>query len=93
MDITTLFAPIAAIIVLCFVIGEVIKLFPLPTTKIVPVVSMISGGILGAVACHFNVLDLGSMDMITAAAVGIVSGLAATGTFSAIKNITGKYDN
>ena len=45
------------------------------------------GGLLGVAAMYINVPDFPATDPLTALAVGIVSGLAATGADQVIKQI------
>ena len=68
---------IAAITVICYLAAECIKATALDN-KWLPVVCGILGGALGIVAM-FIMPDFPGGDYITAVAIGIVSGLAATG--------------
>ena len=68
---------IAAITVICYLAAECIKATAL-NNKWLPVVCGILGGALGVVAM-FIMPDFPGGDYITAVAIGIVSGLAATG--------------
>ena len=70
-------ASVAAISVICWLIGEAVKLTPLDN-KWIPVVCGFAGGILGVVGMRI-MPDFPAGDAMTAVAVGIVSGLAATG--------------
>ena len=70
-------ASVAAITVICYLIGEGVKLAPVDN-KWIPVVCGLSGLLLG-IAGMYIMPDFPAADYITAAAVGIVSGLAATG--------------
>lgn len=79
-------ASVAAITVICYVVGEAVKLSPLDN-KWIPVVCGIFGGALG-VAGMFVMPDFPATDYITAVAVGIVSGLAATGINQTFKQLT-----
>ena len=54
--------------------------------KIIPIVCGIAGGVLG-VAGMFLMPDFPASDPITAVAVGIVSGLAATGADQIVKQV------
>ncbi len=76
---------IAAISVLCLLIGEIVKATALDN-KWIPVICGICGGILG-VAGLYVMPDFPAKDVITAAAVGVVSGLGATGINQAYKQI------
>lgn len=86
MDITFGIAGVAAISVICFLIGQGIKVSPI-NSKYIPVICGIAGAILGAVALLIGMPDFPAADIITAVAVGIVSGLAATGVDQAIKQL------
>lgn len=68
---------VAAITVICYLAAEIVKVTSLDN-KWIPVICGISGGILGIVAL-FWMPDFPVQDVLSAAAVGIVSGLAATG--------------
>lgn len=70
-------AGVAAITVIAYLIGQAIKATKLDN-KWIPIICGVAGGVLGAVA--MNIMpDFPAADYITAVAVGIVSGLAATG--------------
>ena len=79
---------IAAITVICYLSAECIKATPLDN-KWLPVICGVLGGALGA-AAMFIMPDYPATDYITAVAVGIVSGLAATGVNQIGKQLTGK---
>lgn len=68
---------VAAITVICYLVGIACKAATLD--KYVPVIVGIVGGILGIVAFLIKMPDFPASDILTAVAVGIVSGLAATG--------------
>lgn len=68
---------VAAITVICYLAAEIVKVASLDN-KWIPVICGISGGILG-IAALFWMPDFPVQDVLSAAAVGIVSGLAATG--------------
>lgn len=68
---------IAAITIICYLVAECIKATALDN-KWLPVICGIMGGALG-VAAMFLMPEYPAEDYITAVAVGIVSGLAATG--------------
>ena len=70
-------AGVAAITVICYLIGMAVKATKLDN-KWIPVVVGSCGLILG-IAAQYVMPDYPAQDAITAAAVGIVSGLAATG--------------
>lgn len=76
---------VAAITVICYLIGEIAKALPLEN-KWIPVICGLCGAALG-VAGIFVMPEFPAQDYITAAAVGIVSGLAATGADQVIKQL------
>lgn len=68
---------IAAITVICYLAAQGVKATSL-NNKWLPVICGVLGGVLGVVG--MNVMpDFPAQDVITAAAVGVVSGFAATG--------------
>lgn len=88
MDITSLgIASVAVITVICYLIGQVVKVTGLDN-KYIPVIVGVCGGALG-VAGMFLMPDFPAADYMTAVAVGIVSGLAATGINQAVKQLGG----
>ena len=78
-------AVVAAITVICYLIGQGVKASGLDN-KWIPVIVGACGGVLG-VAGMFLMADFPAGDVLTAAAVGIVSGLAATGVNQAGKQL------
>ena len=68
---------VAAITALVYILGLGVKATKLDN-KWIPVICGAAGGILGALAMRI-MPDFPATDYITAVAVGIVSGLAATG--------------
>ena len=77
-------ASVAAITVICYLIGLVVKASGLDN-KYIPAIVGVCGGVLGAAALHLGVADFPATDPLTAVAVGIVSGLAATGVNQMVK--------
>lgn len=78
----------AGIAVICFLAAEIVKAGGIDT-KWLPVVCGVCGGILGLAALYFGVADFPASDPLNAIAVGVVSGLAATGahqTYKQLKN-------
>lgn len=69
---------VAAITVICYLVAQGVKATPLKN-KWLPAICGLSGGILGLISMTF-MPGFPAADPVTAAAVGIVSGLAATGT-------------
>ena len=81
------FVPVAAIVVLAFLVGYAWKTAERLNDKWIPVVCGCVGLILGIVGR--NVIDgFPATDPITAAAIGVVSGLAATGAHQIYKQLT-----
>ena len=76
---------VAAITIICYLIGEIAKAVPIDN-KWIPVICGICGLLLG-IAGMFIMPDFPASDYITAAAVGIVSGLAATGADQIMKQL------
>jgi len=76
---------LGAITVICYLVGEAVKLLPLDN-KWIPLACGLSGLCLG-IAGMFVMPDFPAADYISAAAVGIVSGLAATGADQLAKQL------
>ena len=70
-------AGVAAIGVIAWLVGEAVKLSPIEN-RWIPVICGVCGAALG-VAGMYTMPDFPARDVMSAAAVGIVSGLAATG--------------
>ncbi len=70
-------ASVAGITVICYLIGQIVKAIGLPN-KWVPCIVGLAGAALG-VAGLYLMPDFPASEPLTAVAVGIVSGLAATG--------------
>lgn len=70
---------VAAITAVCYLIGLVVKATPWNNDKYIPIACGFSGALLGLVAFSCGMPDYPAADPITALAVGVVSGLAATG--------------
>ena len=79
-------ASVTAITVICYLAAQAIKATPLDN-KWLPVICGVLGGVLGAVSMHV-VPDYPASDYITSVAVGIVSGLAATGANQIYKQLS-----
>lgn len=74
---TSGFIAIPAITVICYLIAEICKAFRMDR-RWLPVICGLCGAATGLLAMKF-MLDFPAGDYITALAIGIVSGLAATG--------------
>lgn len=91
MDFTSLgIASVASITVVCYLLGLVVKASGLDN-KWIPIICGVSGLALGVLSM-FVMPDFPATDYVTAAAVGIVSGLAATGVDQVFKQMTGAYN-
>ena len=76
-------AEVGAITVICFLAAQAAKATPLDN-KWLPVLCGVLGGVLGVVGMYV-MPDYPANDVLTAIAVGIVSGLAATGAHQIYK--------
>ena len=79
---------VAAISVICYLVGMGIKVSKIDD-KFIPVICGVFGAILGVVGFVIKMPDFPAQDPITAVAVGIVSGLAATGANQIYKQMKG----
>ena len=80
-------ASVAAITVICYLVGLLVKASPWNNDKYIPIACGLVGGILGGIGLYLGLPDFPAADPLTAVAVGIVSGLAATGVNQAVKQI------
>lgn len=71
---------------LCYLAGTGVKTIPL-ANKYIPVICGGTGLVLGLVALYAGMPEFPATDPITAAAVGAVSGRAATGINQAVKQL------
>ena len=81
-------AAVPVIAIICFLVGEAVKLSPLNKDWI-PVICGVVGGILGVVAMKI-MPEFPAHDILTSIAVGIVSGWASVGLYETWKNVTVK---
>lgn len=81
-------ATVAAVTVICYLVGLVVKASPWNNDKYIPIACGLVGGVLGVAALYLGLPDFPAGDPLTAAAVGIVSGLAATGVDQAVRQMT-----
>lgn len=92
MDFASLgIASVAGITVICYLIGQIVKATGIDN-KWIPVICGIVGLALGIVGM-FAMPDFPADDFITAAAIGIASGWAATGVNQLAKQLTKGSDN
>ena len=80
-------ASFAGIAVICFLVAETVKATGIDT-KWLPVLCGASGAVLGIAALWLGVADFPAADPLNAVAVGVVSGLAATGAHQTYKQLT-----
>lgn len=86
MDIFSLgIASVAAITVISYLVGQFIKATGLDN-KWIPVICGMTGLLLGIVSLYI-MPDFPATDIVSAASVGIVSGLAATGVNQVVKQL------
>lgn len=71
-------ASVAAITVICYLVGLIVKASGL-NDKYIPICCGVAGAVLGLAGLYLGLPDFPAADPVTALAVGIVSGLAATG--------------
>lgn len=79
-------ASVAAITVICYLAGLIAKALPLDD-RYIPIVCGVCGAVLGVAGLYLGLPDFPAGDPLTALAVGIVSGLAATGVNQAVKQL------
>lgn len=79
---------VAGITIICYLAATAIKQTPL-ANKWLPTLCGLLGGVLGFVGMQV-IADYPAADPITAIAVGIVSGLAATGANQVFKQLNSK---
>lgn len=78
---------VAAVTVICYLVGLAVKASPWNNDKYIPVLCGAAGGVLGLIGLYTGLPDIPAQDPVTALAVGIVSGLAATGADQAAKQL------
>ena len=88
MDLSSLgITGVAVITVICVLVGQAVKVPGLDNTSSTVIVGA-AGGVLGVVGM-LVMPDFPATDYLTAVAVGIVSGLAATGINQVYKQLSG----
>lgn len=70
---------VAAITAICYLVGLMVKVSPWNNDEYIPIACGFVGGVLGLVCLTIGMPDFPATDPVTAVAVGVVSGLAATG--------------
>ena len=81
-------ASVAAITVICYLVGLIVKAVPNMADRYIPICCGLFGGLLGVAGLYLGLPDLPAQDPVTAIAVGIVSGLAATGINQMAKQLS-----
>ena len=76
---------IPAIVVISYMITKTFKMFI--NKKYLPIVAGISGGCLGVLSYVLQIDIMPATDIISALAIGIISGLAATGSNQILKQL------
>lgn len=84
MDISTI-GSVGAITVICMLVATIVKSTKMDS-KWIPALCGIMGAVLG-VASFYLMPDFPAQDLISAVAVGIVSGLAATGVHQTYRQL------
>jgi len=82
---------VPAITIICYLIGMGVKASPLDD-KFIPIIVGAVGGIIGTVAFLTGMPNFPADNVITAIAVGIVSGFASTGINQIFKQLKGGSD-
>lgn len=80
-------ASVAAITVICYLVGLIVKASGL-NDKYIPICCGVAGAALGVAGLYLGLPDFPAGDPVTALAVGIVSGLAATGINQMAKQLS-----
>lgn len=78
---------VGAVTVVCYLVGLAVKASPWNNDRYIPIACGAAGGLLGLAWLLAGWPGFPAEDPITAAAVGIVSGLAATGVDQAAKQL------
>lgn len=81
-------ASVAAITVICYLVGLIVKATPFNNDKYIPIACGVVGAVVGGLWFYMGWGEYPATDPVTAVAVGIVSGLAATGVNQVFKQIS-----
>lgn len=82
-------ASVAAITVICYLAGMACKTIKQVPDEVIPVVCGVTGAALGVMGMY-TMPDFPAQDVVNAIAIGIVSGLAATGVDQVRKQLGGR---
>lgn len=82
--------PIISISAICYMFAEIFKCVDKKSSysKMIPAFCMVCGAILGILSFFFAPEVINSPDVVTACAIGIASGLAATGVNQTVRKTT-----
>ena len=80
-------ASVAAITVICYLVGLCVKAVPNMADKYIPICCGVAGAALGVAGLYLGLPEFPAGDPVTAVAVGIVSGLAASGANQVFKQL------
>lgn len=83
-------ATIPSIIVICYLAAQGVKTLAIDN-KYIPIICGVLGGVLGVIGM-IAIPDFPATDYLTAIAVGIVSGLSATGVNQIFKQLSTKNE-
>ena len=81
---------IIPIAVICWLVGYAVKNLTPIDNKVIPVVVGVLGLVLGIAGHYLGILDLDTMDLYTAGAVGILSGAGSVYVHQIYKQFTNK---
>lgn len=84
--------PVAAITVICFLVGMGLKNFG-KIDKWIPFACGAIGGIIGLIGYLTNFQEIQASHPIVAIGIGIISGFASTGVHQAVKQVKGDKTN
>lgn len=88
---------IPSMIIICYLVAEFFKLVILRKKrryKYIPVIAGITGGLLGFISYIINPqIVLNVEDSLVAISLGIVSGLASTGSYETLKKMFENFNN
>ena len=87
MNITEMLTQVTPIVVCCYLVGMLLKTTSL-NNKYIPAIVGLVGGLLGAITYFVAPEIIATTDIISAVAIGIVSGLASTGVNQVKKQLT-----
>lgn len=82
---------VLAIVIITYLIGLAAKNIPVIKNELIPVIVGFCGAVLGVVGLYI-MPEFPANDVLSAIAVGIISGLASTGTDQVFKQLFVKYN-